>query len=1253
MKMTSRILLTCIVVGVFLGSSAYPEAATSGISLAAYEAQQAALNEQLAGLKRTMVGGATQSAPVVTRPTAKEIVEERVEQLPSGVQTLSAQDQKKLSALLGKIGEKYGEGAQKAAIQSIIRDPETLRATLALVEVQHKNIDKLVENVDAVKQLLSDPRALLVKYKQATSQPILPKMLVAMKTLKKRMSPSEWWSTMTEFVGRFFVKFWHNIWQMVSAAIISVVGEEKIYELNRDGTVKTDAKGNKLPRLVMRYRVNEVGEAVKEMVPTKWFTALADEESLLGQLVQSGIDKSILSTFKSLDRLFYRPIVGTFLNIPLWKMSHVHYQLAMTQRRTPDQALITPKILSDYILKEKNPGKLLTAGLPFSLRSIMANKDAAEKNKVLQVAITKHLWSIYQPIWKDVQAEVKVEVDTAGKEVKTHTDADGRTIKVVVNEDGTETMLADDALTEEGYRLRDEDYYLRGAGEQLPARAPTLRAKTIDKAKEFSEKLQEEAGSIIKDSLTAKIQEGPLTPYLMYANLALNIPQAMFGMQFQSKPNTALTDEEGKEISPEMTAVIMKAIDICDAITRKARENNQEQISDSDNITLEFKFALSHGAIGKPTEYKVNIAPVTLKKLMERQESGLKRYLPFMEESLAGESYENYFAKLIIPRLVFKIFPRPAREKLGIRTIADTADSIEIIKKYYAITYNTIESVSKLLSTIRQFEEMTSFAGHYVFISDKIYDLMLSVNRLVTTLHPAPKDPWEKRIASFARYVKEKTVGPSPKDTGNTAWYKIKNQEAFTVTQLKKISYAQTKSGYTNNPILFLNKQAIINYLNIPSANAEALAQFKTEHFTGSNEQIAEAVRLQGSNIHLTPRPKNINPITFLDLKRIIQQAYRNIKKGKMEDPSNEGEGSVADAKLIRMPAEGQSKEARIKEVTDRATEVILQTFALLSMHKTATHDEFFTGTEAERQLKKEEIIAKDFASFNDSINSTTFMLVSQVKEIFHVLARLYAEWGLREIAAAFDAHYLATGEAIKDLPLKTFAKIARNEWAAHLVGYGADELLKKALKPLMNQLARMQENNMFGGQVLNQMANKHIGMIFGDTHGRTNAYTAARNLMHNIFDYGAATALKPANLMASLGSNFIPGMNSDKGLKEAQELMLHAKMAAESGRKPNAVIASRLKRAGFDPAMMAAQMRGPNFMMGEEEEGDETPVDGTEAATELEAEQQLSPALLKLLEEAEEVHRTQGAEAARRYIAEKKHTLTPEEQKELELFGF
>ncbi|MDQ5940791.1 MAG: hypothetical protein QG632_517 [Candidatus Dependentiae bacterium] len=1195
-----------------LGHSAQAEAPASGISLATYEAQQLALNEQLAGLKRT-ISAPTQSSTQQARPSGKEIVEEKIRSLPASMQSLSPEDQKELSVLLGKIGEKYGAPIQKSAVQSILRDPETLRATIALVKVQHKNLDELVENVDALKQLLSNPKALLVKYKQSTSQPILPKMLAAMKTLKTRMSPSEWWSTMTEFVGRFFIKFWHNVWQMVSTALISVIGEEKIYELNRDGTVKTDAQGNKLPKLIPQYRVNENGEAVKEMVPTKWFTALADEESLLGQLVQSGIDKSIISTFKSLDRLFYRPIVSDFLTIPLWKLSHVHYQLAMTQRRTPDQALITPKILSDYILKEKDPGKLLTAGLPFSLRSIMANKDAAEKNKVLQVAVTKHLWQIYQPIWKDIQAEVKVGISATG---------------------------------EEQYALRDEDYYLRGAGEQLPARAPTLRSKTIDKAKEFSEKVQDEVSGIIKDSLTAKIQEGPLTPYLMYANLALNIPQAMFGMQFTSKPTTALTDDEGTEISPELTAAIMKAIDICDAIARKARENNQEQLSDNDTVNLEFKLALSHSAIGKPTEYKISIAPTTLKKLMERQESGLKRYLPFMEDHLAGESYENYFSKLIIPRLVFKLFPQPVRKKLGIHTIADTSDSIEIIKKYYAITYNTIESISKLMSTIKQFEEMTNFAGHYVFVTDKVYDLMLSVNRLVATLHPAPKDPWEKRIAAFTRYVKEKTVGPSLKDSGHTSWYQIKNQEAFTVTQLQKIAYAQGKSGYaTQNPVLFLSKKDIFTYLN--AKTAEELNAFKTAHFTGNNEQIQETVRLQSSNIHLTPAPKNLNPITYLDLKRTIQRAYKNIKANKVETPSNDNDTVLKDASLINMPSSGQSADSRIKEITNRATDVILQTFGLLSMHKTATHDEFFTGTEAQRKQKKEEIVAKEFASFTGNINSATFMLVSQVKEIFHVLSRLYAEWGLREIAAAFDAHYLATGEAIKDLPLKTFAKIARNEWGAHLVGYGADELLKKALKPLMNQLAKMQENNMFGGQVLNQMANKHIGMIFGNTHGRTNAYTAARTLMHNIFDYGVSTALKPSNLMATVASNFIPGMNSDKGIKEAQDLMLHAKMAAESGRAPNPVIAHRLKKAGFDPAMMMAQQRGPNFMMEEPTEGETDPGDDAEAA------QQLSPALLKLLEEAEEVHRTQGPDAAKKFIQEKMDTLTPEEREELAQFGF
>ncbi|MDQ5890811.1 MAG: hypothetical protein QG604_685 [Candidatus Dependentiae bacterium] len=1174
-------VFACIALTVYFGNTLHANA-TAGISLAAYESQQAALNAQLASLKH-----ATATPPI---QTGQKRVEEAIKQLPtqSSMQALSASDQADLKVFLGKITQKYGQEGEQIVRQSIMRNPDTTRASLALVKAQRRNLDRLVGNIDAVNLLISDPKKLLLTYKSSTEKPIVEQALKTMSKLKTYMSPTQWWSIMTEFVGKFFIKFWHNVWVLVKEAMIAVIGEEKIYEMNADGTIKTDSEGNKLPLLITQYSVGDNGEAVKRMIPNKWYNALDDEQSLLGQLVQSGINRSIESTFKSLDRIFFRPIASTALDVPLWKLSYVHYKLAMTQLKKKNTPLITPKALSDYILHEKDPSKLLTAGLPFSLQAILATKDTYERNAMLQTAITKHLWTLYEPLWKEIETQVKVGQDADRNNV----------------------------YADFGSEL--------GQGGKP---GTVQKHKAVASAKAFGDKLFDEAKGIAKDSLMAKIQEGPLTRYLAYANLALNVPQTLFGLSFTEKPVTTLTDKDGKEIDAATRAKILKAIDICDGIARQARLDNRENLSD-DTEKKKFTIILDHAAEDSPTVtgktmYIVEIAPITLKKLMEKQESGLKRYLPFMKE-LAGESLESYYMKLLMPRLVFKLFPRAAKERLGINNLADAADAIDIIKRHYAITFKTLSAISSLMATIRQFEGVNSFAGHYTQIADKFHSLMISVSSLISTIHPIPKDPWEKRVAAFARYAKEKTIGRTSTTESETQekkpWYKIKDQDAFTVGQLQKIIIAQEKCGYGVSPTLLISKDLIIKYLN---ATDEEAATFKAEHLAVTTMAVKQAAGLQNSVKKVADYKYNTNPITYWELTRLVRSwHYKLVTKQETGD-------------INGLPDGAKSTTPRIRQVTNRAIEVAMHTFGLLALHRSSIHNEFFTGTDEKKIEKTDAKQAKSFSSFNKDISGNLARALSQFQELFYVVNRLYAEWGLREITTAFDEHYRATGEEIKDIPLKTFAKIAATEGLSHLVGYGADFLLKKALAPLMNKLSEMQDNNMFGGQLLNRMAQKQFDAIFGGTGGHSNAYNAAHDLMRNIFDYGAETALK--NTPGALVTKFMPG--GDAGTKKAADLALHAKMIAESKRGPNPIIAKKLKAFGMDPEQILAQGVAPT--------ADEYDEDADDSM------QSMSPAMEQMFSEAEAISRKDGPAAAQQYIREKIRTLSAEEQELVKKIGF
>ena len=275
--------------------------------------------------------------------------------------------------------------------------------------------------------------------------------------------------------------------------------------------------------------------------------------------------------------------------------------------------------------------------------------------------------------------------------------------------------------------------------------------------------------------------------------------------------------------------------------------------------------------------------------------------------------------------------------------------------------------------------------------------------------------------------------------------------------------------------------------------------------------------------------------------------------------------GNPATQELITV--DRNNKELRTQAI-DRAYKVVIYTFGLLSLNQANKVDAFFTA-EQSTTPKTNASIQKDYEKFEAKMNSNLILVVSNLQESVSVFHNFYVTFGLREIIAALDEHYRVTGQKGKEIPLNVFAKIALREGASHLVGYGAEKLLKGLLNTyVLPRINALQSSGLVGGNVVNQMLNKHLDVILGTVNGHTSAYHASRELIRNIFDYGAKTALKPENMLAAAGSKMIPAQLSGKsqGASEYAALMAHAKMAAESGKAPSPLIAQRLKKVGIDP---------------------------------------------------------------------------------------
>ena len=580
-------------------------------------------------------------------------------------------------------------------------------------------------------------KALSVVPKIPSGKSMVSSILKTMSAIKQYMSPSQWWSIMTQFVGSLFLKFWSSVWDVVRDGLASVVGVEKIYALANDGSIKIDRNGRKQPRLIAQFSLNEEGESIKEMVPTKWFNVLEDPNSLLGLLVTSGIDGSVEATFKSLDRLFFRPFASTVLNIPLWKLSHVHYQLAMTELQNPGTPVVNPKALTGHLLKNKNPGRLITSNFPFNLRAIVSAKDNQEK--MLMTGITQHLWTIYQPIWQELEKNITIsrENDTAAGNKKITT-----------------------ALTNNG--------------------ATQYTGTPMTKAQVFGDKLLDEAKTIGIESIRSKVMEGPIAPYMAYAQLALKIPQAIFGAQFNTQPATELIGNNGQALSEDLTKNIMIAIDICDALAAKARSRNLEIADDKE---LDEMVWVTHGS-GERTLYKIHVRQDLVTKLLTSQEQGLREYLPFCS-NFAGEPYDRYIMKLLMPRLIIKCIPAALREELGIYNYADAAASIELIKNKFNVTFKSLTAISSLMAMIKKFEGTRTFAGRYVEIADTFDRCLQDLSALVQSVYPTPKDPWQKRIVTLARrsVIGRNTAEDLVPPGFFTSYLFVKQAPAFSTTQ--------------------------------------------------------------------------------------------------------------------------------------------------------------------------------------------------------------------------------------------------------------------------------------------------------------------------------------------------------------------------------------------------------------------------------------------------------------------------------------
>ena len=228
-----------------------------------------------------------------------------------------------------------------------------------------------------------------------------------------------------------------------------------------------------------------------------------------------------------------------------------------------------------------------------------------------------------------------------------------------------------------------------------------------------------------------------------------------------------------------------------------------------------------------------------------------------------------------------------------------------------------------MLAMIKKFEQLDTFAGHYVEIADTIDTFLMSISNTLGTFD-IKKDDWSKRAKTLLRktygnHISEPYLKPrlNPwKHTWPFSVLLLGGEKLFSATQRQHIQRAMRKAGISNlNAIMLDNQEAIITYVIQGETNGSSKYQqlphtfgvSEKETIAQGQERLRRAERIQAG--------RNNSKILLAEgLTSIITLA-------KFKDFINS---------ISTQPLPHTKKTA----IARRATDVILQTLFLMSARK-------------------------------------------------------------------------------------------------------------------------------------------------------------------------------------------------------------------------------------------------------------------------------------------------------------------------------
>jgi|GEM_PF-6626647 len=726
---------------------------------------------------------------------------------------------------------------------------------------------ELSKNPQLALQYALNPQAAARLFSAAKggNKSFLEKVKGSLLSWKQRLSLSSAKQAAFGFLGRSVLRVWDKVFDMIAKVMELVVGKDKFYQMNKDGSVKVNTgpplrgpagiikTGDPLPLLVTVKKQDLLGRVGRYQEPSSWYMARHSKQQMLALIQGAAIEKTVKALISSLERAVIRPFLSAQLALPEWKLSYEHYMLFMYEKAYPGENILDPErlcermhahITSKHFKKQTKP--------PFELNEVLAIRDKATQKKQLERKILEHMSKSFAPLQSVLEKG---------------------------NQDFSVFENREAELRAQLEKLK------KGQGVYLVARNPEkeqLKDVVMREAKNLGKGVKEDAtmAAMMTSPFLLAI---PMTLALTQ-EIAISLPKALV-----QKFAGSTAPEHVPDNTRQLAAIRLQAL-LFSRILHLIRDNKKP----IGKTVIALRLSGEQGSFDKKNF--LLISPLAQHRLLAMQEKLIKTYQTFIEPDLRSAinnmSYEQFITKLILPRLLTKAMPKTAAAKLaqlsGREDLLDEHGNLsesyiaqhqDHVEAFMEGSFHTVIATVEFIAAVKSFMRMEKLAGNYVKLFDSIDNVLYHVHQIGAAQGINPDNLLSR---GAKRLYRKLPFAKSEQDKMKTA--------LFTLAQERRYDHIiEQVPGFTlQDPVLLTMQAALIeraaqkrNGTHTPQAGEYTVDQwldalqehvsgikakkdFKRNEFFGGKAATAEQIRREAERINQQARSSVRNLLTGL-----------------------------------------------------------------------------------------------------------------------------------------------------------------------------------------------------------------------------------------------------------------------------------------------------------------------------------------------------------------------------------------------------